>query len=82
MHHRIANRRQDFHLKTAHTLCNQAQTIFAEDLNVKGLTRGMLRNDCVDAAFGQFLSLMAWVLSVGIKPIVTMQQQKWCCAVD
>jgi putative transposase len=61
MHHRIANRRQDFHLKTAHKLCDQAQTIFAEDLNVKGLTRGMLRNDCVDAAFGQFLSLMAWV---------------------
>jgi putative transposase len=61
MHHRIANRRQDFHLKTAHQLCDQAQTIFAEDLNVKGLTRGMLRNDCVDAAFGQFLSLMEWV---------------------
>ena len=61
MHHRIANRHEDFHLKTAHQLCDQAQTIFAEDLNVKGLTRGMLRNDCVDAAFGQFLSLMAWV---------------------
>jgi putative transposase len=61
MHHRIANRRQDFHLKTAHQLCDQAQTIFAGDLNAKGLTRGMLRNDCVDAAFGQFLSLMAWV---------------------
>jgi putative transposase len=61
MHHRIANRRQDFHLRTAHKLCDQAQTIFAENLNVKRLTRGMLRNDCVDAAFGQFLSLMAWV---------------------
>jgi putative transposase len=61
MHHRIANRRKDFHLKTAHQLCDQAQTIFAEDLNVKGLTRGMLRKDCVDAAFGQFLSLMEWV---------------------
>jgi putative transposase len=54
MHHRIANRRKDFHLKTAHTLCDQAQTIFAEDLNVKGLTRGMLRNDCVDAASDNF----------------------------
>jgi putative transposase len=61
MRHRIANRRKDFHLKTAHQLCDQAQTIFAEDLNVKGLTRGMLRKDCVDAAFGQFLSLTAWV---------------------
>lgn len=61
MHNRIANRRKDFHLKTAHKLCDQAQTIFAEDLNVKGLTRGMLRKDCVDAAFGQFLSLTEWV---------------------
>ncbi len=61
MHHRIANRRKDFHLKTAHQLCDQAQTIFAEDLNVTGLTRGMLRKDCVDAAFGQFLSLTEWV---------------------
>ncbi|MBW4621031.1 MAG: transposase [Cyanosarcina radialis HA8281-LM2] len=61
MHHRINNRRKDFHLKTAHKLCNQAQTIFAEDLNAKGLTRGMLRKDCVDAAFGQFLSLLEWV---------------------
>ncbi|MBK4728621.1 transposase [Oxynema sp. CENA135] len=57
VYHRIANRRQDFHLKTAHKLCDRAQTIFAEDLNVKGLRRGMLREDCVDAAFGQFLSL-------------------------
>ncbi|MEN9224900.1 MAG: transposase, partial [Thermostichus sp. DRC_bins_24] len=29
-HHRIAKRRQDFHLKTAHQLCDQAQTIFIE----------------------------------------------------
>jgi putative transposase len=61
MHHRVANRRKDFHLKTAHQLCDQAQTIFAEDLNVTGLTRGMLRKDCVDAALGQFLSLTEWV---------------------
>jgi putative transposase len=61
MHNRISNRRKDFHLKTAHKLCDQAQTIIAEDLNVKGLTRGMLRKDCADAAFGQFLSLLEWV---------------------
>ncbi|NET17372.1 MAG: transposase [Okeania sp. SIO1H6] len=61
IHHRIAKRRKYFHLKTAHKLCDQAQTIFAEDLNVKGLTRGILGKDCVDAAFGQFLSLTEWV---------------------
>ena len=61
MHHNIANTRKDFHLKTAHQLCAQAQTIFAEDLNTVGLNRGMLRKGCVDAAFGQFLSLTEWV---------------------
>ena len=61
MHHNIANTRKDFHLKTAHQLCAQAQTIFAEDLNTVGLNRGMLRKECVDAAFGQFLSLTEWV---------------------
>jgi putative transposase len=61
MHHRIANRRKDFHLKTAHKLCSGAQTIFASDLNVKGLTRGMLRKDSVDAQEGVFLFLTEWV---------------------
>ncbi|MFN3679654.1 MAG: RNA-guided endonuclease TnpB family protein, partial [Thermosynechococcus sp.] len=41
--------------------CDQAQTIFVEDLNAKGSTRGILRKDCVDAGFGQFLSVLKWV---------------------
>lgn len=61
LHHKVANTRKDFHLKTAHSLCDQAQTIFAENLNTVGLNRGMLRRDCVDASFGQFLSLLEWV---------------------
>jgi putative transposase len=61
LHAHIANTRKDFHLKTAHSLCDQAETIFAEDLNTVGLNRGMLRRDCVDASFGQFLSLLEWV---------------------
>jgi putative transposase len=61
LHHYIANTRKDFHLKTAHRLCDQAETIFAEDLNTIGLNRGMVRKDCIDASFGQFLSLLEWV---------------------
>jgi putative transposase len=61
LHHHIANTRHNFHLKTAHSLCDQAQTIFAEDLNTVGLNRGILRKECVDASFGQFLSLLEWV---------------------
>jgi putative transposase len=61
LHHHIGNTRKDFHLKTAHNLCDQAQTIFAEDLNTVGLNRGMLRKECIDASFGAFLSLLEWV---------------------
>lgn len=61
LHHHIANTRKDFHLKTAHKLCDRAETIFAEDLNTIGLNRGMLRKDCIDASFGAFLSLLEWV---------------------
>jgi putative transposase len=61
LHHHIANTRKDFHLKTAHKLCDQAETIFAEDLNTVGLNRGMLRKDYIDASFGQFLDLLEWV---------------------
>jgi putative transposase len=61
LHHHIANTRKDFHFKTAHKLCDQAQTIFAEDLNTIGLNRGMLRKDCIDASFGAFLDLLKWV---------------------
>jgi putative transposase len=61
LHHHVANTRKDFHLKTAHKLCDQAETIFAEDLNTVGLNRGMLRQDCIDASFGQFLSLLEWI---------------------
>lgn len=61
LHHHIAHTRKDFHLKTAHKLCDQANSIFAEDLNTVGLNRGMLRKDCVDASFGAFLSLLEWV---------------------
>lgn len=61
LHHHIANTRKDFHLKTAHKLCDQAETIFAEDLTPVGLNRGMLRKDCIDASFGAFLDLLEWV---------------------
>jgi transposase len=56
MHHRIANRRQDFHLKTAHQLCDQAQTIFSvTECNSTGV-------GCVIV----HITLQPWVRSVNI----------------
>lgn len=60
-HEYISNSRKDFHFKTAHYLCNQACMIFAEDLNLKAMSKGMLCKHTLDASFGQFLSILEWV---------------------
>lgn len=58
-HVRIANVRQDFHHKTALDLVRRADLIFVEDLNVKGLARGMLARSVHDAGWSQFTSILA-----------------------
>ena len=61
LHEYISNSRKDWHFKTAHYLCNSAGIIFAEDLNLKAMSRGMLCKHTLDAAFGQFLNILQWV---------------------
>jgi len=63
LHEHISNTRKDFHFKTAHHLCNQAGMIFAEDLNLKAMSRGMLCKHTLDAGFGKFLNILEWVCS-------------------
>jgi putative transposase len=46
---------------TAHKLCDNAGMIFAEDLNFKMTSRGMLAKHCLDAAWGRFLEILKWV---------------------
>jgi putative transposase len=58
LHEHIANTRKDFHWKVAHQLCSQAQTIFVEDLNLVGLSGGMLGKHCLDAGWGQFFQIL------------------------
>ncbi|MEB3356010.1 MAG: transposase [Synechococcales bacterium] len=60
-HEHLRNARKDFQFKLAHRLCDQAGMIFAEDLNLKGLARGMLGKHCLDAAWGEFLRILEWV---------------------
>ncbi|MFB2983589.1 RNA-guided endonuclease InsQ/TnpB family protein [Microseira sp. BLCC-F43] len=62
LHHEyISNSRKDFHFKTAHYLCDQGQMIFAEDLNLKAMSAGMLCKHTLDAGFGQFLNILGHV---------------------
>ncbi|MGQ4647895.1 RNA-guided endonuclease TnpB family protein [Lyngbya aestuarii] len=61
IHQQIHDTRKDFHFKLAHHLCDQAGMIFAEQLNLKGMAKGMLGKHTLDAGWGQFLQLLSWV---------------------
>ena len=61
LHQQISDTRKDWHFKLAHHLCDQANIIFAEDLNLKAMSRGMLRKHTLDAGFGSFLEILKHV---------------------
>ena len=58
LHEYIANCRKDWHRKLSHQLCDNVGMIFVEDLNLVGLSRGMLGKHCLDAGFGQFFNIL------------------------
>ncbi|PSO85904.1 MAG: transposase [Cyanobacteria bacterium QS_3_48_167] len=61
LHFHIFCKRKDWHFKLAHRLCDGVGAIFAEDLNLKAMSRGMLCKHTWDASFGQFLEILRWV---------------------
>ncbi|WP_048324148.1 RNA-guided endonuclease InsQ/TnpB family protein, partial [Crocosphaera watsonii] len=61
LHEHIYNTRKNFHYQVAHHLCDQANIIFAEDLNLKAMSRGMLCKHTLDAGFGGFLEILKHV---------------------
>ncbi|GEM_PF-3543175 len=69
LYEHVTKSRKDFFLKWAHYLCNQADSIFAEALNLKALGRSRLAKYCLDTAWGEFLcfgvaqhkSILSWV---------------------
>lgn len=61
LHEQIASTRKDFHYKLANQLCDESGMLFVEDLNLKAMSRGMLRKHTLDAGFGQFLSILEFV---------------------
>ncbi|KAM3100137.1 RNA-guided endonuclease InsQ/TnpB family protein [Phormidesmis sp. 146-12] len=60
-HETLSNTRKDFHFKTAHHLCDSAGMVFAEDLNLRAMSAGMLGKHTLDAGFGQFLNILSHV---------------------
>ncbi|MCJ8278506.1 MAG: transposase [Rivularia sp. ALOHA_DT_140] len=58
LHEYVSNCRKDWHRKLSHQLCDNVGMIFVEDLNLIGLSRGMLGKHCLDAGFGQFFNIL------------------------
>ncbi len=56
----IGNSRRDFLHKESRKLVNRFGRIAVEDLNIKGLARGMLAKEVHDAAWGTFVSMIRY----------------------
>src|ERR687886_248608 len=61
LHHQIDNMRKDFHYKQAHALCDAGDMVFMEDLDYKTSAKGMFGKHMLDAALGQFRSVVKYV---------------------
>lgn len=85
-HATVRNTRTDFHHKTARDLVRRYDQITVEDLNVKGLARGMLARHVHDAGWAQFTTILAAKAEeagrevVRVNPAGTSQQCSACGA--
>jgi putative transposase len=60
-YHKIDNTRKDFHFKQAHALCDGGDMVFMEDLDYRISAKGMFGKQMLDAAFGQFRTIVKYV---------------------
>lgn len=58
LHEYVANCRKDWHRKLSHQICTDTGMVFVEDLNLVGLSRGILGKHCLDTGFGQFFNIL------------------------
>ena len=61
LHQKIHDTRKDWQFKLAHRLCDQAGMIFVEDINFKAWVKGLFGKQTLDAGFGQFFTILAYV---------------------
>jgi putative transposase len=83
-HKKVADKRKDFHFKTANYLLSKYDVIAHEDLNVKGLARTRLAKSVLDAGGSNFLLILtnkaenAGLLVVAVNPSGTSQDCSKC----
>lgn len=83
-HKKIADKRKDFHFKTANNLLKKYDVVAVEDLNVKGLAHTQLAKSILDAGWSSFLSILtnkavnAGLLVIPVKASGTSQDCSSC----
>jgi putative transposase len=83
-HKKVADKRKDFHFKTANNLLKKYDVVAVEDLNIKGLARTGLAKSVLDAGWSSFLSILtnkaenAGLLVVPVKASGTSQDCSNC----
>jgi putative transposase len=83
-HKKVADKRKDFHFKTANNLLKKYDVVAVEDLNVKGLARTRLAKSVLDAGWSNFLSILtnkaenAGLLVIPVKASGTSQDCSNC----
>jgi putative transposase len=58
LHEKVANKRRDFHHKTARKLVDSHGLIAHEALNVKGIARSRLAKSTHDAGWARFINIL------------------------
>lgn len=83
-HKKVADKRKDFHFKTAKQLLSRSDVIAYEDLNVKGLARTRLAKSVLDAGWSSFILILtskaenAGSLVIPVNPNGTTQECSNC----
>ncbi len=85
-HKKVADKRRDFHFKTANHLIKKYDVIVHEDLNIKGLSKSRRALSVHDAGWSSFLSTLAnkaenaGLLVIAVNPKNTSQDCSNCRA--
>ncbi|WP_424097337.1 RNA-guided endonuclease InsQ/TnpB family protein [Moorena producens] len=83
-HKKVADKRKDFHFKTANYLLSKYDVIAHEKLNVKGLVKSRLAKSVLDAGWSSFLTILtskalnAGLLAVPVSAQNTSQNCSSC----
>ncbi|NEO90112.1 MAG: transposase [Moorea sp. SIO3G5] len=83
-HKKVADKRKDFHFKTANYLLSKYDVVAHEKLNVKGLAKSRLAKSVLDAGWSSFLTILAskalnaGLLAVAVSPKNTSQNCSSC----